>query len=59
MAAGIQSSIGLVEAGSTFAGMQSAGAVGAGILGTYAIPVIIGVGVAVGGYILVNELISE
>ena len=56
LAAGAQAGIGLVEAGSLFAGLQSAGAVGGGILGVYAIPVIIGAGIGVGAYVLINEL---
>ena len=54
IAASVQSFLGLVEAGSFFSFLQSAGAAGSGILGVYAIPVIIGVGLAVGAYVLVN-----
>ena len=59
IAAGVQSGIGLVEAGSAFSALQAAGAVGSGILGVYAIPVIVGVGLAVGAYVLVNELTAN
>ena len=45
-AAGIQAGIGAVQAGSWFAGFQTMGAVGGGILGAAFWPVTIGVGVA-------------
>ncbi len=53
-AAGIQSSIGIVAAGSSFATFQSLGALGLGILGTAALPVTLGAGLTVGGYYLVT-----
>jgi len=58
IAAGIQSGIGLVEAGSAFAGLQAAGAAGTGILGTAALPLVIGAGLAVGTYVVVTNVIE-
>lgn len=49
-AAVIQSGMGSVAAGSSFALAQSLGALGLGFLGTVALPVALGTGVAVGGY---------
>lgn len=46
IAAGIQSSIGLVQVGSAFAGMQSLGATGAVL--TVGAPIAIGVGATIG-----------
>jgi hypothetical protein len=55
VAAGVQSGIGLVSAGSGFASLQSLGALGLGILGDIALPLIIGVAavgaIGVGGYV--------
>lgn len=45
IAAVIHSSIGSVAAGSTFATLQSLGALGAGILGTAVLPVSVGAGI--------------
>ena len=53
IAAGLQSSIGLVQAGSAFAGMQSIGATGA--LLTVGLPVAIGVGATAGVIYSVNK----
>ncbi len=53
-AAGIQSGIGIVAAGSNFACLQSLGSLGLGIFGTAALPVVVGTaivgGVGYGGY---------
>lgn len=52
IAAGIQSGIGLVNAGSGFAALQSLGALGQGIFGFFALPVIVGAAVVGGaGYV--------
>ncbi len=45
IAAGIQSGIGSVAAGSAFAGCQSLGALGLGVCGAYVIPIAVGAGV--------------
>jgi len=53
VAAGVQSGIGLVHAGSTFASLQSLGALGQGILGAYMLPITLGVGLTAGtGYLV-------
>jgi hypothetical protein len=57
VAAGVQSGIGLVQAGSTFSYLQALGALGQGILGSYALPVIVVVGVGAGTYVVVNRYI--
>lgn len=54
-AAGVQSSIGAVGAGSVFSFFQSLGALGEGILGTAVLPVAVAVGVGATGYCLYNE----
>ena len=52
LAAGTQSAIGLVSAGSGFSFFQSVGALGQGIFGAYALPVIIiAAVVGAGGYV--------
>lgn len=52
LAAGAQSAIGVVEAGSFFSMFQSIGALEQGIFGAYALPVIIGAAVVGGaGYV--------
>jgi len=38
-----------VSTGSFFASLQSAGALGLGLLGTYALPITVGVGLVTGG----------
>ncbi len=55
-AAGIQSGIGIVTAGSWFATFQSFGALGLWILGTAALPVTLGAGLTVGGYYLYKNI---
>jgi hypothetical protein len=55
-AAGIQSGIGLVQAGSWFAYGQSLGALGGGIFGAAFWPVTIGVGLTCGGVCLYKKL---
>jgi hypothetical protein len=52
VAAGIQSSIGLVQAGSSFSFLQGVGALGQGILAGYALPVVLVGGAVVGGIYL-------
>jgi hypothetical protein len=49
VAAGVQSGIGAVAAGSLFASLQSLGALGLGILGTAAMPVAVVTGLVAGG----------
>lgn len=52
IAAGVQSGIGLVGGGSGFAALQSLGALGQGIFGFYALPVIaVAAVVGGGGYV--------
>lgn len=53
IAAGIQSGIGLVKAGSSFAYLQSVGALGQGILGASVLPVTVAVVVS-GGVVYVT-----
>jgi len=55
-AAGIQSGLGLVQAGSWFAYGQSIGAIGGGILGSAFLPVVVGVGLTCGGVCLYKKL---
>jgi hypothetical protein len=45
IAAVIHSSIGVVQAGSTFATLQSMGALGVGVLGTALAPIAVGAGI--------------
>lgn len=59
IAAGTQSAIGLVGAGSNFAYFQSLGALGQGIFGAYALPVVIGAVVIGGGAYVAYECFSE
>lgn len=46
-----------MQAGSTFSSLQALGALGQGILGSYALPVILVVGVAAGTYVVVDRYI--
>lgn len=59
MAAGAQSGIGLVSAGSSFASFQSLGALGQGIFGAYALPVVLGAIVIGGGAYVAYECFIE
>jgi len=56
LAAGVQSGLGLVQAGSLFAGSQAVGATGVGLLGAAALPLAIGAGLLVGGFFLWKEI---
>ncbi len=59
VAAGVQSGIGLVQAGSAFSSLQALGALGQGVLGTYALPVIGLVGLGAGVYVLIDHYILK
>jgi hypothetical protein len=59
IAAGAQSGIGIVSAGSGFASLQSLGALGSGIFGAYALPVVLGAMVIGGGAYVAYECFKE
>jgi hypothetical protein len=57
-AAGIQAGIGIVAAGSTFGVFQSLGALGLGILGASALPIVAGTGAVVGTTVAIVKLFA-